>query len=405
MDLEEIRERLEARGEFLNSYATRDEDALREIQARADLRSPFFKDSDKIIHSWSFTRYTGKTQVFFTRTFDMMSSRMIHVQLVSKIARHIGRVLGFNQDLIEAIALGHDIGHPPYGHVGEESLSKISNDKGLGHYWHNYQAIRWLRDIESHNLTLQTLDGILCHNGESRSFEVTQAPTKTFEDLTREMETIQGTNSKKVLDGLRPMTPEGCIVRLCDVIGYVGRDIEDAIVMKVIERDDVPEKISEVLGSTNKQIVNTLVNDLIVSFVEDYPEVVFPSDASTVTRGDGGDSLRFHFSDEIREATGELMTFNYKNIYLNPKVVENNKSVEPKMRLLFDVFLGDIEEQDHESPIFYDHIDFTKSYLADRGKVSNYGQEDRPGLVVRDFIAGMTERYFERLAEESERKG
>ncbi len=380
-----------------NPRATRNEEAVRENNSSPDPRPPFSRDGDKILHSWSFTRYTGKTQVFFTSSFDMMSSRIIHVQLVSKIARYIGRVLGFNQDLIEAIALGHDIGHPPFGHVGEEILSEISHDCGIGHYWHNAQAIRWLHDIESHNLTLQTLDGILCHNGESRSFEVTQAQPKTFADLYQEREAIQATSSKMALNALAPATPEGCIVRLCDVIGYIGRDIEDAIVMKVLSRDEIPREIAEVLGTSNKEIVNTLVYDLLNCFVEDFPALVgFSGDPKTQEVIEGK-SVRFHFSPEIREVTGNLMTFNYEQIYMKRDFDVLKASIRAKMDTLFEQFMDDLRGNRKSSPIFTDHLEFTRQYLASRDKSTDYGKGDRPEIIVRDFIAGMTERYFDDL--------
>ncbi|GAB4306393.1 MAG: deoxyguanosinetriphosphate triphosphohydrolase [Promethearchaeota archaeon] len=394
MDLQKVKALLDRRPPGLNPLATRDQDAERAASSHPDPRPPFLRDGDKIVHSWSFTRYTGKTQVVFTRNFDMMSSRIIHVQLVSKTARYIARVLGFNQDLIEAIALGHDIGHPPYGHVGEMALSEISQDHGLGHYWHNYQAVRWLRDIEAHNLTLQTLDGILCHNGESRAFAAPVRPGKTFVDLASEMEAIQATGSKKVLNDLAPTTPEGCIVRLCDVIGYVGRDVEDAIVMGMIRREDVPPRVAEVLGSTNRQIVTALVNDLILCFVEDYPDVVGEAGANlSTTPGD----LNFHFSPEVRDAANELLTFNYERIYQHPTVLEHNREVPSKMRQVFERYLEDLKGGVRDSPVFVDHVNFTRSYLASRGRESRYGTDEPPELVVRDFVAGMTEQYFERL--------
>lgn len=388
---------LEARQINWNPFATKNEDAIRASKSHSDVRPAYSRDGDKILHSWSFTRYLGKTQVFFTSTFDMMSSRIIHVQIVSKVGRHIGRVLGFNQDLIESIALGHDIGHPPYGHVGEEILSKISAARGIGYFWHNYQSIRWLHDIESHNLTLQTLDGILCHNGESRSFEVTMFPQKTFQEMKGEMSAIGATNSKEVLNNIRPMTPEGCIVRLCDIIGYIGRDIEDAILLKVIRRDEIPEDISSVLGSSNRQIINSLVTDLIQSFIDDYPEIIAAGIDQKKYTPREDELLRFRFSPGIRQSISNLMSFNYKHIYLHTKFVEQNEIIKPRIETVYNHYLADFKQQKQDSEIFTDHIKFTEEYLAGRNKTTRYGQDEPPELIVRDFIAGMTERYFEAL--------
>jgi len=390
---------LEARQMNWNPFATKNEDAIREFKSHPDVRPDYSRDGDKILHSWSFTRYLGKTQVFFTRTYDMMSSRIIHVQIVSKVARHIGRVLGFNQDLIEAIALGHDIGHPPYGHVGEEMLSKISAAGGMGYYWHNYQSIRWLHEIEVHNLTLQTLDGILCHNGESKSFEVTTAPVKTFEDMRKEMARIQSTNSKEVLSSIQPMTPEGCIVRLCDVIAYIGRDIEDAILLKVLRRDEIPEEASAVIGSTNRQIINSLVNDLLQAFIDDYPDLIAAGLGQKKFTVRNDNLLRFRFSPDIRQALSKLMSFNYERIYLYPEFVEKKELNGPRIEILYNHYLDEFKKQKQDSEIFTDHIKFTEEYLASRNKTTRYGQTEPPELIVRDFLAGMTERYFEGLYE------
>ncbi len=398
---------LEARQINWNPFATKNEDAIRESKSHADVRPAYSRDGDKILHSWSFTRYLGKTQVFFTNTFDMMSSRIIHVQIVSKVGRHIGRVLGFNQDLIEAIALGHDIGHPPYGHEGEEVLSKISTAQNIGHFWHNYQSIRWLHDIEAHNLTLQTLDGILCHNGESRSFEVTMAPRKTFQDLKSEMATIGETGSKDVLNNIRPMTPEGCLVRLCDIIGYIGRDIEDAILLKVMRRDEIPDEIASVLGSSNRQIITSLVNDLIQSFIDDYPDIIAAGIEQKNYDPRDGELLRFRFSPAISQGISKLMAFNYKHIYLHPEFVAKKDLIAPRIKAVYNQYLEDFRNHDTKSEVFWDHIQFTEEYLAGRNKTTRYGQDEPPALIVRDFIAGMTERYFEALYEklQTQKKG
>ncbi len=389
---------LEARQINWNPFATKNEDALRESKSHEDVRPAYSRDGDKILHSWSFTRYLGKTQVFFTSTYDM-SSRIIHVQIVSKVGRHIGRVLGFNQDLIEAIALGHDIGHAPYGHAGEDILSKISAEQHLGAFWHNYQSVRWLHDIEQHNLTLQTLDGILCHNGESRSFEVTMSPHKTFQDMKDEMTKIGSTRSKEVLNSIRPMTPEGCLVRLCDIIGYIGRDIEDAILLKVIRRDEIPQEATEVLGASNRQIINSLVNDLLQTFIEDYPDIIAAGLVQKKFAPRKDELLRFRFSPAIRQAMSKLMAFNYERIYQYPEFVEKKALMEPRIEAIYNHYLEDFRNQNRDSEVFLDHIKFTEEYLAGRNKTTRYGQDEPPALIVRDFIAGMTERYFETLYE------
>ena len=155
--------------QYLSSYATKDEEAIRCTREEEDIRPPFFRDIDRIIYSMAYTRYMDKAQVFTYQKNDHISKRMIHVQMVSKIARTIGRALGLNEDLIEAASLGHDLGHTPFGHVGESILNEISLEQKEGYFHHNIQSVRMLMEIEQggvgRNLTLQVLDAIMCHNG------------------------------------------------------------------------------------------------------------------------------------------------------------------------------------------------------------------------------------------------
>ena len=154
----------------LSKYASKDEDAIRLKKVEEDFRTPYFRDIDKILYSLSYTRYIDKTQVFSFENDDMISKRMTHIQLVSKIARTIGRGLGLNEDLIEAASLGHDLGHVPFGHEGEKILNRLSLKYKEGFFNHNVQSVRILMELENKglgtNVTLQTLDSIFCHNGE-----------------------------------------------------------------------------------------------------------------------------------------------------------------------------------------------------------------------------------------------
>ena len=166
----------EARNNFykidniFSEYATRSGEAIRFEKSKDDMRTPFFRDVDRMIHAYSYTRYADKTQVFPYSNNDHVSKRMIHVQLVSKIARTIGRSLNLNTDLIEAIDLGHDIGHTPLGHAGEAILNEISLSELNEYFAHNIQSVRHYMYVENKgkglNLTIQVLDGIMCHNGE-----------------------------------------------------------------------------------------------------------------------------------------------------------------------------------------------------------------------------------------------
>ena len=231
---------------------------------RKNVRPVFFHDTDRIIHSLAYSRYIDKTQVFYLFENDHVTHRVLHVQFVSKIARVIGRFLRLNEDLIEAIALGHDLGHVPYGHDGEKVLKTICNSEGIGTFCHNAQSVRFLTELENNgeglNLSLQVLDGILCHNGELLSNEYSPHYDKNweqFEEEYKECLLIEGYDKH-----IFPMTLEGCVVRVADVIAYVGRDIEDAVMVNLIRREDVPKAIADVFeGARNDKIINTLILD------------------------------------------------------------------------------------------------------------------------------------------------
>ena len=166
-----IEDNMKKHNSNLSKYATLDSEAIYlKEDVTEDIRTPFFRDIDRIIYSLSYTRYMDKTQVFSNNENDQICKRMIHVQFVSKIARTIGRALGLNEDLIEAAALGHDLGHVPFGHVGEHILNKISLENNEGYFRHNIQSVRTLMNLENigtgKNITVQVLDAIMCHNGE-----------------------------------------------------------------------------------------------------------------------------------------------------------------------------------------------------------------------------------------------
>src|SRR5574344_388305 len=168
-----IYENMRKHNKYLSDYACTDDKVIRFEKESEDFRPGFFRDIDRIIYSLSYVRYMDKTQVFTETKNDHIQKRMIHVQYVSKIARTIGRALNLNEDLIEAAALGHDLGHVPFGHVGEKILNDISLKHGEGYFNHNVQSVRLLMNVEhdgrGSNLCLQTLDAILCHNGEIES--------------------------------------------------------------------------------------------------------------------------------------------------------------------------------------------------------------------------------------------
>ncbi len=358
--LGQILTRNESRENLLSEFATISSDSTRRIEEPDEVRSKFFRDSDRIIHSKAYTRYIDKTQVFYLFENDHITHRVLHVQLVSKIARQIGRALDLNEDLIEAIALGHDIGHAPYGHEGETYLSELCKKQGIGDFHHNVQSVKFLDKIENQNLTLQVLDGILCHDGESYDRLLRPDRNKSWDVFGREIEDKTYKNIE-----LRPMTLEGCAVRIADMISYIGRDIEDAITVGLITRDQIPENCNETIGNNNREIINTLVIDVIEnSYGEDC----------------------ISFSSEIWRALEDLRNFNRNTIYVNPRIKIQSGKIRTMYKFMFETFLEDIKRKNLNSNIYQHHVNYYQS--------SGYGERYSEPEIVRDFIAGMTDNYF-----------
>jgi dGTPase len=372
IDLSGLRIRLdEEEDKRFSPYATRSTEAFREKEEErinAGHRQWFSLDADRILHSLSYTRYIDKTQVFSLIPNDHITHRVLHVQLVSKIARTIGRLLRLNEDLIEAIALGHDIGHPPFGHDGERYLSELCLEHGLPSFIHSIQGVHFLRQVERKgrgmNLSCQVLDGIMCHDGERHLKSLRPMREKDFKFIDDE---IARKLSNPDTDLSPPMTLEGCVVRMADVISYVGRDIEDAVRINLITKDQVPKRCREALGDTNGTIVYRLVEDLISNSL-------------------GKDAIAF--SEETADALLKLREFNYEHIYKNPKIKTESDKIKRLYRILFKQFLDDLNVNRKDSVIFKDYLD---------GMDPAYREAFGPPEIVRDFIAGMTDAYFLRM--------
>ena len=354
-------------------FATLSRDGFRRSQqGETGYRQAFALDADRILHSKAYTRYIDKTQVFYMVSNDHITHRVLHVQLVSKIGRTIGRFLRLNEDLIEAIALGHDIGHPPFGHDGEKVLATLCSEHGLPPFQHNVQSILFLERLERRgqgwDLTLQTLDGILCHDGEIHSRFLKPARNKDFAVLDQE---LQDKSNNPELE-LLPMTLEGCVVRLCDTIAYVGRDIEDAIELKLIKRTDIPSNCIKVLGDTNGTIVYHLVEDLITN---------------SLASGEGGELSQdsIGFSPEVSDSLKELKEFNYQKIYMNPAIKKDFPKIQNCYRVLFETYVDDVQKQKKDSAIFKEKLNTM---------APDYLESQSAAVKVRDFIAGMTDDYF-----------
>ena len=376
---------------ILDAEATRYDEGESE-----DIRPPFFRDVDRIVHSKAFSRYIDKSQVFFDINNANITHRSLHVTLVSRVSRQIGRVLRLNTDLIEAIALGHDVGHSPFGHLGEEILNDISINYGMGSFSHNAQGIRWLSYLEKRfpeqpaqglNLTLQVLDGILCHDGEvnEQKLKPNKRNGKTWDIHFEEYDDCFNENKINRI----PMSYEGIAVRFADTISYIGRDIEDAILLKLITRKYIPKNCTQVLGDTNAKIINTLITDLLNYSLDN--DVI-------------------GYSDEIFDALKELKAFNYEKIYTRRDLFKKNSTdktfidtLKQKFRLIFDSCLKDLEEDNYDSPIFRDHIE----YIDDQDYRSYFlplKNSDKLTLIVRDYIAGMSDKYFSEVFDLFHRK-
>ena len=349
---------------ILSKYACLDSDAIYLHENKDDFRTPFFRDIDRIIYSLAFVKYSDKTQVFSFKENDHLTKRMIHIQYVAKIARTIGRALGLNEDLIEAAALGHDLGHTPFGHVGEAILNEISLENNEGYFNHNVHSVRLLMYIENYgkglNITLQTLDAIMCHNGEFAS-QMYEVKKKSKEEFLKEYESCY--KDRNAIKKLRPMTLEGSVVRISDLIAYLGRDIEDAKRMGLIDFSDIPLSIKENLGTSNREIVNTIVMDIINNSI-------------------GKDYIKL--SDNVFKSIVELKKFNYENIYYKAYTEEEKDKLKLMLNTLFNKYMKDLENNNTDSNII-------KSFLANMS--DEYKNSNSNARIVIDYIAGMTDDY------------
>lgn len=349
----------------LSKYACLYENGIRLKEEKNDIRPSFFRDIDRILYSLSYTRYLNKTQVFSCEDNDHLSVRMTHVQYVSKIARTIGRALNLNEDLIEAASLGHDLGHTPFGHTGEAILNEISLENNEGYFNHNIQSVRLLMNVENYgkgyNLTLQVLDAIMCHNGEFANQKYYPIK-KTKEDFFYEYN--ESYKNREILKKMKPMTLEGCVVRISDMIAYLGKDIEDAVRLNKISFENIPENIKKVLGTSNRQIVNKIILDIIKnSLNKNYIKL----------------------SDDVFKAIVDLKRFNYENIYYKVYNREERDNLELMFRTLFNKYLYDLNNNNEDSVII-------NSFLNNMS--DEYKNNTSNARIVIDYVSGMTDEYL-----------
>lgn len=361
-----------------NPYAFRNEDAVRRHSGHDSpllWRPTFVSDTEKILHNTYYNRYSDKTQVFSLYQNDDITRRGFHVQLVARIARNIGTVLNLNNDLIEAIALGHDIGHTPFGHDGERILDELYQEHTGKRFQHNVHSVRILDKLICRNMTLQTLDGILCHNGEMEQQEYRPALLSGFAEFDQRVEKCyQNPEANK---RLVPSTLEACVMRVCDIIAYLGKDRQDAQRIGMLkEGDDRFSKLA--IGGSNAEIINNLsVNIMENSYGKDH----------------------LSMSEECFEALQIGKKENGELIYRDEKM---NAVYEEQIRpICFDVYdkLRKQAIEMKEASILYQHH---ISYLKENNKYNRYFdiqkyKESGPDEIVVDYMASMTDDYLIKL--------
>lgn len=355
-----------------NSYAFLDENVIRRNPDRdvANLWRPaFVRDIEKIIHSPYYNRYADKTQVFSFYKNDDITRRALHVQLVSRIARNIGRLLGLNEDLIEAIALGHDIGHTPFGHAGERILNDLYHEHTGRYFNHNVHSVRVLDGMFARNISLQVLDGIICHNGEFEMKEYRPRPLDSFVEYDRMVESCHTdqSNIKKLI----PSTLEGCVVRISDMIAYLGKDRQDAMKARLIPDTSMFTKGE--IGVENAEIVNNLVVNIVEnSYGKDY--ILMDED----------------YYQALKTAKKE----NFQYIYQKEDVSHvYDRQVEPMFHEVYEELLKQARDQDPDSILYRHHIDYVNQQ---RGyyQAGKYEEETEVNQIVVDYLASMTDDYF-----------
>lgn len=371
---EELRQKIkdDRENHWVNPYAFKDENAVRRDNSidKANLWRPVFvRDTEKIMHLPYYNRYADKTQVFSFKNNDDITRRAQHVQLVSRVARNIGSVLGLNLDLIEAIALGHDIGHTPFGHAGERFLSELYHNETGRYFNHNVHSTRVLDKIFSRNFTMQTLDGVLCHNGEFEQQEYRPNYTKTFDEYDAEVEACY-TEGAPAIKRLIPSTLEGCVVRICDMIAYLGKDRQDAVLAGIIEPDY--QFKTELIGTENAKIINNLTVDIIEhSYGKDY----------------------IMLSDKAFKDLSTAKKENYEVIYNNDAMNQQYEEIiKPMFEELYYKLLDDVKRNDTDSIIYKHHINPIGNALKQYHGI-DYSKEEKNQIVV-DYIASMTDDYF-----------
>jgi len=337
-----------------------------------DVRGPYFRDQTAIIHSLPFRRLKNKTQVFFAPENDHICTRIEHVLHVSTISATICKGLGLDVELAQAIALGHDLGHAPFGHSGEKILDNLNAaNGGFVHELHGLRIVDHLtRYGEGLNLTYAVRDGIVSHYGEEFNQFIEPATVrKELSDLSKR--------------GTPPTTYEGCVVRMADKIAYFGRDIEDAIKAGLIAENDIPKNIRHELGTKNGEIIDGFVRD-IIQWSKDHDKIGFSQ-------------AKFDLMTDLKE-------FNYTHIYEHPRLERYSRHAEIILELLFDHLRKLATEWHKDYDIYRDSDIPLDKRFGDYIEHHDYfyGEQEtfNPAQIALDYIAGMTDQYSLKAARE-----
>ncbi|MBR3318272.1 MAG: HD domain-containing protein [Atopobiaceae bacterium] len=363
--------RLYMSGKEKSPWATPDDAVLRRADDGRDhatsLRPAFLRDAEKIMHVPAYNRLAGKTQVFSFRENDDLARRGLHVQLVARVARDIGRALGLNEDLIEAIALGHDIGHTPFGHAGERLLNDVFHARTGRWFFHNVQSVRVLDVLYGRNVSLQTLDGILCHNGEFEKQVLRTSGLKDFEEFDAVVDDCWK-RGDAAISHLAPCTLEGCVVRVSDIIAYVGKDRQDAIRAGLCSEESFEDGMG---GAYNAWALRALISDVVEHSVG-TPRIAMSEEGFA----------------EMRRAKRE----NYQKIYGAKEVNgEFDRGIGELFERLYECVRSDLVAGRTEAPVFRHHIRYVNWRLAHYGRT--YDWESDLDLTTVDYISSMTDDY------------
>lgn len=369
------------RDNSLSPFACKDSQALREDDYTYSVyRQGYVRDCETVMNLPQYNRYLGKTQVFSLYANNDISNRSYHVQLVSRIARTIGSALKLNCSLIEAIALAHDLGHTPFGHKGEKWLNSICNRHGY-HFYHHIQSARYLSEITRTNISLQVIDGVMCHNGEKlyNCYCPNELSTTSFDALRNKLEIAYSGQLKD--DNLFPSTLEGCLVRLCDVVAYIGKDRQDADKLGLVDSNDYSDNI---LGKLNHEIIKNVSVDIINN-----------------SYGKG----KIQLSTQVFDALQALMQENYRKIYYGnftlsdamreyaiTQNADENTLLENIFNEVYNFLLDDLVHNNakvinkYYVKFIHPNIKVAQDYMA-----RNISYPER---ICADYLAGMSDEYL-----------